>query len=202
MVEALIMKTYRSTFLMVAVLVVLGALVYIVEFQGQNDSAGAPKETRVFSYNEQDVVAFELQSGQKRTALAKDDQGHWQLTAPEQAEADEWSFDTVLWQVAKLSADSKVADSADQPQTYGLDRPTMVVTFRTKDGHEETLTIGSANPRGTGNYAVTSDSPALYLINTAIVTDLQNLLTVPPKLQPTPTPGASPEAGPAGTAAP
>jgi len=190
------MKAYRGTLILVAVLVVLAAFVYV--FEGRSESTGTAKsqEVRVFAYDEQDVVSLELQGGDKKVALAKDEQGKWQLTAPEQAEADERSLSTVLWRVSRLTADAKVADTVDDPATYGLDKPQLVVSFKAKDGRQETLTLGNANPRGTGNYAAKAGSPTLYLVNTAVGTDLKKLLTTPPKLVPTPPPGAAPAEAP------
>ena len=186
------MRTYRNTLVLVAVLVALAAFVYVFEKGSEASGTGKSQEARVFDYDEQDLVGFELRGEDKTVALAKDEQGKWLLTAPERAEADEWSLNTVLWRVTRLTADAKLADTVDDPATYGLDKPQLVVTFTMKSGQRETLTLGNANPRGTGNYAVKEGSSALYLVNMAVGTDLKKLLTTPPKLMPTPTPASSP----------
>lgn len=191
------MKPYRNTLILVAALMLLAAFVYVFEGRSVGSDAATSPAVTVFAYDEQDVTGFELRGDGKAVALAKDEQGKWRLTAPEQSEADEWAFSTVLQRVARLTADAKLADTVDDPATYGLDKPQLIVSFRTKDGRQETLSLGNANPRQTGNYAVKEGSPVLYLINAAVSTDLQQLLTTPPTLAPTPTPGSYPVETPA-----
>lgn len=198
------MKQYRATFLMLGVLVLLGAFVFFTESANQDGSAqGQQEELRVFNYDEDEIVRLTVRDGERTVEVVRgEDGGSWRLTQPEADEADEWKVSSVLWRIAKLDADRRLMDEVDEPAAYGLDAPQTEVTLGLKDGSQAELRFGAENSRQTGYYAVKETGGPLYLINASLVHDLRKLTAEPPK-KPTPTPPApSPTVTPEATPTP
>jgi hypothetical protein len=188
---------------LLGLLAALSAFVYFYEARGAVDTRAKEQEVPIFTFAEGDVVSIGLRDGEKVVELVKGEAGHWRITAPESGEADDWALMTLLWRLAPLNADRKLADSVDDPASYGLDSPQLELRLGLHDGAEATLSVGDQNTRGTGYYARKGDSEALYLINSSLVNDLRKLSSEPPKAQPTPTSTApSAEPTPESAAAP
>ncbi len=65
----------------------------------------------------------------------------WKLVAPIAAEADDEAAARVALLLARLRAEALVAPSADDPSTFGLDRPELAVAWNA--GSPRTLRVGS-----------------------------------------------------------
>ncbi|MHB1131963.1 MAG: DUF4340 domain-containing protein [Chloroflexota bacterium] len=185
------MRAYRGTVFLLAILALLAALVYTLEMRDGSESPTKPAQPVIWTVDESEIVELEVRGQGQTTALSKDGNGTWQLTTPEQAQADEWTLNSLLYRLAILNADAVVAERDYDRNTFGLDEPQLSLRLRLQGGQEETLVVGSTNPRGTGNYAVGGDSERLYLIGTTLVNELGRLLADPPVLVPTPGPEAT-----------
>ncbi len=190
------LKEYRGTLILLLLLAVLGAFVYYYEARGSADAEGPEKEAQIFTLNEGDIKTVNLRDGEKTVALALDDAGTWQVVGPPSQPADEWAVTTLLWRLANLSADRVVADTVEDPASFGLDKPQIELRLGLADGKEETLYVGNENPRGTGSYARKAGAETLYLINASLVSDLRKLSAQPAQATPTPQSALTPTATP------
>ncbi len=188
------LKEYRGTLVLLALLAALGAFVYFYEARGSADAEGKDKEAQIFTLKEADIKTIYLRDGAKTATLTLDEAGTWQVAGPPRQPADEWAVTTLLWRLANLSADRIVADTVEDPASFGLDKPQLELRLGLADGGEETLYIGNENPRGTGSYARKEGAETLYLVNASLVSDLRKLSAQP--AQATPTAGPSPTATP------
>ncbi|HKP52027.1 MAG TPA: DUF4340 domain-containing protein [Chloroflexia bacterium] len=186
------MERYRTTIIMVALLLVLGGVAIFLTNQNKLNPPGVTP-TPVPSYLWQEtsqVQGIDVMSGTAKVSLRKDiSTTLWMLTAPEQYPADKFQVDNVAGTLQSIEA-TKVATGTTDLAQYGLDKSGMsvTVTFSSTTPISHTLLIGAQNFDGTGFYIKQVDSPDVYLSATTPIGTIQNWLLTPPKEAPTPTP--------------
>ena len=199
--------SFRATAIAVAVLVVLGGIVWFTEFRdkGGTDTAAAPdkQELEVFKFEDRDTRMLEVARGDQRAQVRKDDDGSWTVQ-PGGEPGDRVRISSVLTRLASLRATRRVADEATDLAQYGLDAPSLITTVTQTDGSTYVLQVGGKPPAGTTSaYVKRSTDQAVFVVPNQLVTDMERLVTEPPIQPPTPTPAptlppapASPPAAP------
>jgi hypothetical protein len=198
----------RLTAIVVGVLVVLGAVVYYTEFLNKDSSpaaanpAGKPggqpadkPDLTFLKFDEQSVRKLEVSRADRKMTAERNEQGEWTLV-PSGEPGDRGRLSTPIFRLSGLAASRRVVESADDLDQYGLATPALTVTVTLADGSTPTLLVGNKAPGEIGTYAKTPDSPAVYLITTSFVSDLDRLVNEPPIAPPTPTPSPAPTATP------
>lgn len=199
------MKAFRTTWIAVAVLVVLAAVVYWFEFR-QQPAASSPESTspelQVLKLDAASVRRIELDYDQKNTTLTRPDAATDWTFAPSGDPTDTVRINTLLTRLANLRADRLIADRSDNLAEFGLDNPNSVLTLGLADGTSVKLLIGNQTPVQTGFYVKRESDPQIYMLNAVTVFEVRKLVSDPPVPRPTmtPLPTATPE--PAETAPP
>lgn len=103
-----------------------------------------------------DLVSVEIENGDGKVELIRDDHGQW-LT--KEKSEDEAALQTFLNAISRVRAVAWVGPS--QP-AYGLDHPIETIRIRAKTGQFE-LQIGGTNERG-DRYAILSNQTGVFLI--------------------------------------
>lgn len=196
--------SYRTTAILLAILVVIGIAVYWQDLRPEAKKEG-PKETQIFSFETKDVNRIEVTYQGKTTELRKlrrENDTKWRLTKPEEAEADYWYMEGLASRLGKMNANRALTDTGSNLSEFGLDRPDamVVIDLATEGGKQQSLLIGDKSPDGSAYYVKRSDSDTVYLVNSSLVGDIIKVTTDPPKATPTPTPAPAvtpaPEATP------
>lgn len=117
----------------------------------------------------------------------------WKLVQPAAAPADSAAVDDLLVTAQQLRS----SDSAKVPagQDLGLEPPRATFTCTMRSGASYTLSIGSQNFDGSGEYARVSGDTKVHVIPAATAEKLQKVLAAPP-YRPSPTPSGSPSPSP------
>jgi len=186
------MERYRTTLIMVALLLVLGGVAIFLTNQNKGNTPGlTPTPVPSFLWQEtSQVQGIDVMSGTTKVSLRKDiSTTVWVLTAPEQYPAETFQVDNVADTLQRLEA-TKVATGTTDLAQYGFDKAgmTVTVTFSSTTPLTHTFMVGSGNFDGTGFYMKQPDSPDVYLSGTTPIGTIQNWLATPPKQAPTPTP--------------
>jgi hypothetical protein len=182
--------SYRSTAYLLALLALVGAIVYFVELRNPPATSGsAPKkELQITSLKAADVETIEVKQGDRSVVVKKGDDGKWMIDQPEKLEAEQSQVGAVASQLAALQAERVIADKPDNLADFGLDKPQWEVNIGVKGGEAQSLLVGGDNPNSSGIYLKRADTDTVYLVSSYTMTDLKNWLTTPPKAVPTPTP--------------
>ena len=184
--------SFRTTGVLLAVLIALGAFVYFYEMQTPKTTE-SPKEKalEILNYSDQaaDINRLEVQQGDKVTRLVSKEGEGWTMEAPEQAPVDKSRVISAVGEVSVLRATTVVTENAspDDLSKYGLDKPQLTVSVSVKNKDYQRLMVGIQAPTKTGYYAKLADTKKVYLVGSSIIEDLQKLVTEPPKATPTPT---------------
>lgn len=180
---------YRSALAMVAIFMVLGVGVWLLQTRNPAAPEGAPKYA--LSVPAGDVRRIDVTAGGGSTAFERLDPVGWKF-ADTGVQADTSRVDSVVNRLAMLRSNSKVLDQVPDRAAYGLEPPLASALLTMKDGTSHRILIGKETVNNANYYAVAEDNGVLYTINTLIVGDVQKLVTDPPVPTPTPGPSASP----------
>lgn len=194
------MKTYRSTLVLLAVLAVLGAVVYAVEFRETDNAAAPADDLQIWSVAEADIAAIMVVDAGTSVNLAKREGDVWVVTGEGDIPADEWKMSSVVGQSAQPHADRVVSETIDDPAAFGLEPVQSSLRLSLASGEEKELALGSRNPLGTGYYARRTGEARLYLVSTSFVSTLKSLVSQPTPATPAPVSTPAFERTPAATA--
>ena len=190
----------RLTLGLLALFLALGGYIYFSPQPGADGSSAQAKspagkdkpadaQAEVFTFEERDSQRLAVRAGERQTVVEKDTDGTWKLQ-PGNAPADRTRISGILLRLAGLRATRRIADGGDLAD-YGLAAPSLTAAVRQADGAEFSLVLGSKAPAEAGTYAKRPDDPAVFVISSALVQDLERLVNEPP-LQPTPAPTVPP----------
>ncbi len=185
------MERYRTTLILLAVLVVLGALAFFLNNRGGATNATPTPSTAQYVWkSDSAVIGIDVMSGTQKVALQKNiTTTIWSILQPVQAEADSFAVGNIADQLKDLQATAVITDATDLAQ-YGLDRKGLSVTATFSDTTHTTRTVqfGEATIDGAGYYARLPDASTVYVVSNGLVETLKSWLTSPPVQPPTPTP--------------
>lgn len=185
------MERYRTTIILVAVLVVLGGLAIVLGGKQSPVATGEPTPTpaQFIWQSDAQVVGIDVVSGTNKVSLTKDvTTTVWSLTAPIQATADPFAVGNIADSLKSLEATS-VITGTDLAQ-FKLDKPVLTVTATFSDtAHtKRVLQVGAATFNGSTYYAKLPDQPSIYIVSNSVIEPLKSWLETPPKFVPTPAP--------------
>jgi hypothetical protein len=187
--------SYRLTIIVLAVLAVLGGVVYFSEFKDKGGTSDALATDRqkleVFKFADADSQKLEVVRSDGSASAVRDDSGNWTLQ-PSGKPGDKLRLSSLLTRLANLQASRRVSDSATDLTQYGLGTPYLTATVTQKDGTAYTLQAGAKAPTETGTYVKKANDPAVFLISNQLIADLERFITDPPVELPTPTPAPIP----------
>lgn len=137
------MKVKPITIFLAAIAAVLGLLVY-ADLQGpgnqtNSDSAGEP----LFSFEEDDVEAFTIQTDAATVSLSTDDDGNWQMTEPELAPANDASVAYLLNLLTTEESDRSLTVPAAEADNFGLNLPLATVDIELANQETHRLVLGN-----------------------------------------------------------
>ncbi len=136
-------------------------------------ASSAPPAPKILTLKEDDISGIDLKkNGQQEVALAKNDAGKWQITAPGPLGADQATVSSLVSIVASLSSDRLLADKADDLNQYGLVKPPLEVVVTTKDQKSHRLLVGDETPTGHGAFAMLEGDPRVFIIASYTKTSL------------------------------
>jgi hypothetical protein len=150
----------RNTFLLLLVLLALGAYLYFVERPNEQREAEAKK---LVALNKDDVTGVTLAYPDRTIALEKSPEGHWRLTQPVAADADDPVVNNMIVAIAEADVSRTLDDVGDKLASYGLAPPQATVTLTLKSGSIPPLKIGTTTQIGSSAYLQKGDDPKVYI---------------------------------------
>ncbi|NEP59551.1 MAG: DUF4340 domain-containing protein [Symploca sp. SIO2G7] len=170
------MKLQRSTSILLGVAIALVTTVAIIEtvYNSRTDSG----ET-LYEFTEDDVAEFTIKREGTTLSFTKTDDT-WQMTAPQQAQADPASVAFLLNSLTSDTIEETISATPDQLTTYGLDAPMAFVEL-IANNESYVLSVGDEDFSGTSLYTMTAENTGdTDLINVYLMSkDLENGLERP-----------------------
>ncbi|MBD1842926.1 DUF4340 domain-containing protein [Cyanobacteria bacterium FACHB-63] len=211
------MKFQRTSLALVFTALALGSLVYYTELKKSPQVDEAKSDERpLFSFKEQDVQAFTVQTPKQtltfeKTALtipssqknlSQINRSPWSMRKPEIASANESSIAFLLNLLASGRSDRTFNVPAARKSEFGLNQPLATVDVRLDNQKNHRLVIGKPNFNRNFLYALV-DPPADINQNLSVLLipiTFQNAVDRPlnewKRDQPKPSPSVTPTASP------
>lgn len=127
------------------------------------------RDRAVLNFSQWDVTAIRLNNRAGRFRLEK--QGdEWHILEPRPLLADSSEVSSLLSQVSSARLKEVVAEAAEKPAQYGLERAAVSLTVRTDKGDERTLAIGGK--KGEAYYARDHSRSMVFLVAPDLVKQL------------------------------
>ncbi|MDQ3704408.1 MAG: DUF4340 domain-containing protein [Chloroflexota bacterium] len=186
------MERYRTTIIMLVLLVVLGGLAVALGGNRGTTTPGEPTpEPVTYVWEDQNpVIGLEAVSGTQRLLITKDvTTTIWSIREPISDTAEPFAVGGLADQLQSLQASGTITEAGDLAQ-FGLAQPdiTATITYSDAAGTKRTLLVGDPTIDGSAYYVKTPDSTEVYLVSNAVIQPLQSWFSNPPKALPTATP--------------
>jgi hypothetical protein len=187
------LRRYRGA---IAIAVVFLALLLVVLLtQPKNDAVTTAAVTPTVSAEQLKLQILNVpgpnrleikQTQPEKSAVYKLD-GNWKLDGKETLELDSATLASTASQLSTLSGTQLVDENATNLATFGLDKPSLLITLGSPN-LTKTLQVGITNPVTGAYYVKLSDANKVWSLNPTLVTQLQKWAGEPPLAPPTPTP--------------
>jgi len=169
---------YRSTLILLAVVVIAALVAYFVG-KGPTTEQVARQQIRLLpDMREQDVTAVEIQSEGRRIVCRRDesDRSRWVIVEPLRLRADRWEVESIIRRFEQAEKQDRPVwlPTADELSEYGLDEPARSVTFRAAAPSERswTLLVGASTGVGDSVFVAPPDKSAVYTIEGSVAEKL------------------------------
>lgn len=158
------MRGLRSTLVLLAVAVGLGAYIYFVERHRDPASAPEPNED-LFTFDADDVTELEVRAEDGATTALRQDGGVWSIVAPVESAADDVAATSLAATLSSLEINRVLEEGPVDLEPFGLDAPALEigVTAEGGDGRRQLL-LGDETPTGADRYAKLAGSDRIFLI--------------------------------------
>lgn len=150
----------RNTLLLLLVLIALGGYLYWVELPGQEREAESKK---LVALKKDAVTGMTLAYPDRTIVLEKSPEGHWRLTSPVAADADDAVVNNMLTAIEVADVSRTLEDVGDKLASYGLAPPEVTVTLTLKEGSVPPLKVGKTTQVGSAAYIQKGDDPKVYI---------------------------------------
>ena len=156
------MRFYRN--LIILVVVFLALLAAYMFFPKQDTENPEAKKISVKSFNEDKVAKIELNNSKGLISFSKNGT-NWKIVEPKDYKIDKVSTDSFIKGILDIKADDVVEENTKDLDKYGLIKPTAKVIVKSTDGTNTIILLGSESPIGGAYYLKTSDSSAVYRVD-------------------------------------
>ena len=184
--------SFRTTFILLAALLLLGGYVYFIELGKRPALAPLPPE--VWSVREDDIVAIEVRHRGEKTAFRKSQDGRWQFDNTQRTEVNLERWGGIPLLVSGPRSKRLLAQEVDDLGRYGLERSSTEIVVGLNDGQRVDVLLGDKTPDELNYYVNQIGYDSVYLVDATWGDVLIRLVTEPP--YPVPTPTSSPTATP------
>ena len=146
------MRGLRSTIVLLVVLAGLGAYIYFVASKPSDSST---TQNRLFpSVASDNIEELTVKNEAGETTTVKKADGKWEMTSPFQTRASDMDSSGIANALAGLDTTRVVEENPTDVKEYGLDAPSVEVTFKSNGGKPSgKLLIGKKTATGGSLYA-------------------------------------------------
>jgi hypothetical protein len=184
--------SFRGTAILIAILAVLGAGVYFLEYRPNPNPSGLDPKLQIWSLDKETVQRVVARSSQGEQIMEKRADGLWYLM-PQDVRADYWRITGTLVRLSNMRGSRRLKENNTDWAPYGLADAQTALTLRDGAGVDHTLLIGGKSPTEDGYYARQPDDDTLWLIGSFNVEDVERFVKEP-AFEPTPAPSPQPTA--------
>ena len=160
------MKAYRGTFGALLVLLIVGALVWVLKPEVfVAEPVGTPQ---LFRFEKHELVRVEVSRSDDSQVILVEENGIWKLEGTDH-EAGRSMVNRVKHQLHDLTARASVVEQSENLVLYGLGENAIHVVLTMRDGRRVEFDVGDPNPTSVSYYIQPKDSDRIYTVKKAAV---------------------------------
>ena len=150
------MKLQRTTWILVALALVLGGSIYFYEIQVKpKQEAIQAKQKRIFDFEEKEIKRLTIEKEEQVLEFERtgDENNPWQMKQPEDVPASDASVSFLLDLLVEGKSDHSFTIPPNQSKEYGFDRPLATVKVQLENQETHKLILGKTDFNGQFLYA-------------------------------------------------
>jgi hypothetical protein len=156
------MRGLKSTLALIAVLIGLGAYIYFVTWQAEDETAAERVFPAVEPANIQELT---VKSASGDVTSLKKDGETWQIISPVTTPASTADVSSITYALDSLEVMRVIDENPANLSEYGLAEPRVRIEFKGAEGSPAgTLLLGDKTPTGGSLYAKRNDEPRVFLV--------------------------------------
>ncbi|MEB3269344.1 MAG: hypothetical protein VKJ09_12450 [Leptolyngbya sp.] len=152
------MKLQKTTLALLAIAVALGGAVIVAENRRDPQQAAVDQaqgaSSPVFTFEESAVTGLHIETDGQAVTFERDDQGLWQMTAPEPGPAEEAAIAFLLSRLTTDGLTQTLTMAGTDQEAFGLAVPFATVDLTLADGTTHQVILGGSDFSGEGIYAL------------------------------------------------
>ncbi|RKU08320.1 hypothetical protein C6502_15870 [Candidatus Poribacteria bacterium] len=125
------------------------------------------RDKRVIDFQRTATHQFVIRQGESKIECQKGVDGEWEITAPVVLKADEEAVDDLLFGVDALRAVAFIDDQSKSLRPYGLDSPSIEVSFMAPDTELAVLLVGKMT--GDNIYVKAQNAEPVFLVKKTLL---------------------------------
>jgi hypothetical protein len=173
------------TAILLAILLVLAAIVFLVEFRRPEEEPEPLLDTPASRISQ---ITVDAEDGTTYRYI-RDEVSTWYMTEPFSSEVEQLLVENAARYLAELSPYRHFTPEEIDLEEFGLLNPSTTITLITLAGDEHALQVGATNSRLRASYILWGEE--VYLVSWDLVYDIVRITTMPPLPEGTPLPDGS-----------
>lgn len=158
------MRNYRTTVILLVVLI--AAIAGVILIKSREPAAAA---NTIYKFENKSLVEISIDSDGGNIKFSKT-AGRWEMLEPKRYAIDQEAVNRMEGRLENLEALRVIERDADDLSKYGLDNPRTILRFKTQDGEENALYIGTNTASNYQAYVRKAESRSVYTVTS---TDLE-----------------------------
>lgn len=153
----------------IIIIVLIGALLCVNFLLKEKEtptadlSSPSSSSVEIFKVDEDSVSEIHAEVGGEMFSFVKNGDT-WQLNGFPDVKLKQSSVNTLLSNLATVTGEKKITDSAEDISIYGFDEPLASYTLMLNSGENKTLLLGNQDPVSQSYYFKMSDESAVYMV--------------------------------------
>lgn len=155
------------------VLAVLGVGYFFAnKYQSSKEKAEQESDESIelYSLEEDNLTKIHYSNSKADLTLVKDDDT-WKLENNKDFPVDQTKVETMVSDMASITATRMITDDCSDLSEYELDEPSLEVEVTDKDGNQKMITYGMESIAAEGCYAYTDNEKIIYVVPSNVTTD-------------------------------
>ncbi|MFO7694256.1 MAG: DUF4340 domain-containing protein [Vicinamibacterales bacterium] len=160
------MRGFRSTFVLLLVLLGLVGYIYFYELKRPAPGDAAVQKPKVFSVEAITIEEIDVKSASGERTVVRKTGDAWRITEPVAVKADDGEVTGIVSSLATLEIERVVEENAADLAQFGLAAPRIEVGFKPSGGAAASrLLLGDTNATGGEVYAKLPESARVFLVS-------------------------------------
>lgn len=143
---------FRTTLILLASLVVVGAIALFVKSRSGEEPVFSAKEKTLLKMDSYDVTRLVVTPADGQRMVLEKADGKWKLAEPVKASADSFAVDQLVDAVTALKSRGSVELAGSESAATGLDQPRHMIEVTARDGKTAKVRVGNRLAVGGGLY--------------------------------------------------